>query len=163
MPMNLDDPIVTRVLAFLERIGIPVTVETLPEDGFLPGMIVRRGTLVIDPARPAHPGDLLHEAGHIAVTDPAARDTLEAIADDGGEEMAAIAWSYAAALEIGLDPATVFHDHGYRGDGQWLAATFGAGSYIGLPLLQYYGMSANAKTAATDGGPAYPKMRRWLR
>jgi len=160
--MNLDDPIVGRVLAFLERIGVPVAIEPLPEDGFLPGMTVRYGTLVIDPARPAHPGDLLHEAGHIAVTDPAMRNAREATVDDPADEMAAIAWSYAAALEIGLDPAILFHEDGYRGEGRWLAETFGKGSYIGLPMLHYYGMAIDAKIA-TDGGPAYPKMRRWLR
>jgi hypothetical protein len=161
--MNLDDPIVGRVVAFLEAIGIPVAIEPLPEDGLLPGMTVRHGSLVIDPARPAYPGDLLHEAGHIAVSDPAARGGLDAIVDDPGEEMAAICWSYAAALEIGIDPAIVFHDDGYRGGGAWLAETFGAGSYIGLPLLQYYGMTADEKTAAARGVPAYPAMHRWLR
>ena len=35
--------------------------------------------------------------------------------EDAGEEMGAIAWSYAAALHIGLDPRVVFHEDGYKG------------------------------------------------
>lgn len=161
--MQLDDPIQAQIIAFLDRIGIPVEIEPVSEGSFLPGVTVRRGTLVFDPAHLPYPGDLLHEAGHIAVTDPAVRNTLEAVSDSPGEEMAAIAWSYAAALEIGIDPAVVFHDHGYRGAGASILGNFTQGSYFGVPLLDYYGMTAEAKWAEARGVPAYPVMTRWLR
>jgi hypothetical protein len=32
-----------------------------------------------------------------------------------GEEMAAIAWSYAACVHLGLEPTVVFHSDGYKG------------------------------------------------
>lgn len=147
------------ILRFLRGIGIPVDAVSLPADGFLPAIEVRDGRLLYDPDRLQYPGDLLHEAGHIAVTDPAIRATVSEFASDGGDEMAAIAWSYAAALTIGIDPRVVFHDHGYRGDGQWLAETFADGRYIGLPMLQYYGL---ARLPADDGAP-YPAMVKWLR
>jgi len=149
----------TPILRFLRGIGIPVDAVSLPADGFLPAIEVRDGRLLYDPDRLQWPGDLLHEAGHIAVTDPAIRATVSEFASDGGDEMAAIAWSYAAALAIGIDPRVVFHDHGYRGDGQWLAETFADGRYIGLPMLQYYGL---ARLPADDGAP-YPAMVKWLR
>ena len=161
--MALDDPIQAQILAFLDRIGIPVEIEPVPEGSFLPGVTVRHGTLVFDPANLPHPGDLLHEAGHIAGTDPAVRGTLEGVSDSQGEEMAAIAWSYAAALAIGIDPAVVLHEHGYRGAGANILENFNAGSYFGVPLLDYYGMTAEAKWAGTRGIPAYPVMTRWLR
>lgn len=161
--MALDDPIQAQILAFLDRIGIPVEIEPVPEGSFLPGVTVRHGTLVFDPANLPYPGDLLHEAGHIAVTDPAVRGTLEGVSDSQGEEMAAIAWSYAAALEIGIDPGVVLHEHGYRGGGASILANFNAGSYFGVPLLDYYGMTAEAKWAEARGMPAYPVMTRWLR
>ena len=161
--MQFENPVVATIVAFLDRIGIPVIVEPVSDDTLLPGATVRRGALVFDPANLPYPGDLLHEAGHIAVTDPALRSTLEGVSDSPGEEMAAIAWSYAAALEIGIDPALVLHEHGYHGAGPSILANFNAGSYFGLPLLDYYGMTAEAKWVEKRGMPAYPVMTRWLR
>ena len=150
----MDDPIAARIVAFLAEIGIPVELTVLPDDTLLPAMTVRRGALLVDPARLTHPGDLLHEAGHIAVTDPAQRDKLDVVSSDPGEEIAAICWSYAAARALDLDPAILFHSDGYRGGGAWLAETFANGSYVGLPLLAWYGL--------TDA-ERYPRMIRWLR
>ena len=147
------------IVDFLRGVGIAVDCASLPEDGFLPAIAVREGRLLYDPDRLQWPGDLLHEAGHIAVTDPAIRATVSEFASEGGDEMAAIAWSYAAALAAGVDPRVVFHDHGYRGDGQWLAETFATGGYIGLPMLQYYGLARFSH----DEGEHYPAMIRWLR
>jgi hypothetical protein len=48
--------------------------------------------------------------------------------------MGAIAWSYAAALQIGLDPGIVFHAAGYRGSSQEL----GSGA---LSRSAYFGMA----------------------
>ena len=161
--MAQDDADTRKILAFLERIGIPVLFETVEGDTFLPAMTVRGGALVVDPARLTWPGDLLHEAGHIAVTDPALRPTLDAVSPDGGEEMAAIAWSYAASVEIGIDAAVVFHAEGYRGAGDSLAENFTAGRYFGDPMLHYCGMTVMARHAAEQGVPPYPHMLRWLR
>lgn len=153
--MPQPDPAITaKIVAFLGDIGVPVEMTPLPEDTFLPAMTVRCGTLLVDPARLTYPGDLLHEAGHIAVTDPAVRTTLETVADNQSEELAAICWSYAAARAIGLDPAIVFHSDGYRGNSASLAMNFQMGVYLGAHLLVGYGMTSSA---------AYPAMDRWLR
>jgi hypothetical protein len=89
------------ILAFLERVGLPVRRERINEVMFMPGFTVLGGALVVDEAEPAYPGDLLHEGGHLAMMTAAERATCNGDAgEDGGAEMAAIAWSYAAALEI---------------------------------------------------------------
>lgn len=155
MPAAQTDTIV----AFLRRIGIAVEAAALPDDGFLPAIAVRNGVLRYDPDRLAYPGDLLHEAGHIAVTDPAIRPTVSEFDSDGGDEMAAIAWSYAAARAAGIDSATLFHDHGYKGEGAWLADLFDGGGNIGVPMLQYYGLAARPG----DKDPPFPAMKQWLR
>lgn len=153
--MPSPDPAITAtIVAFLRDIGVPVEMTPLPDDTLIPAMTVRCGTLLVDPARLTYPGDLLHEAGHIAATDPAVRDTLETVADDKSEELAAICWSYAAAHAIGLDPAIVFHGDGYRGNGAALAMSFQMGVYIGVHLLVGYGLTTN---------DTYPAMARWLR
>lgn len=161
--MQFENPVIATIVAFLDRIGIPVIVEAVPEDSLLPGATVRRGALVFDPERLPYPGDLLHEAGHIAVTDPAVRDTLDAVSDSPAEEMAAIAWSYAAALEIGIDPALVLHDDGYQGGGGYLIAPLSSGNGPGVPMLAFWGMTAEARNAAARGMAPYPAMARWLR
>ena len=161
--MALNDPVTAQITAFLDRIGIPIIIEALDEDTLLPAMTVRRGALVIDPARLTWPGDLLHEAGHIAVTDPALRPTLTELPSDPAEEMAAIAWSYAAATEIGIDPKIVFHDDGYRGGGGYLADAFSGGMFPGMPMLQWFGMTLDRRTAEERGEAPFPYMLRWLR
>ena len=161
--MILDEPDTRRILAFLESVGIAVSREQLAGETFLPGLAVRDGALVVDAERLEWPGDLLHEAGHIAVTEPAARPGLNAVADDPGEEMAAIAWSYAAAVEIGLDPAILFHDGGYRGGSKAMIANFTAGRDVGVPMLEYFGMTAGRARTAAAGARPYPHMERWLR
>lgn len=144
-----------QIVAFLREIGIPVRAEPLPQEAFLPGLTLRDGGIVYDPARLLYPGDLLHEAGHIAVTEPERRAALDGDAeDDPGKEMAAIAWSWAAAKAIGIDPRLVFHAHGYRGGGEAIFAAFESGEAFGVPLLAWYGMTSAAE---------FPCMARWLR
>ena len=161
--MPSDSPLIATITGFLDRIGIPVSIEPVAEGSFLPGVTVRYGTLVFDPANLPHPGDLLHEAGHIALTDPEVRGKIAEVSESGGEEMGAICWSYAAALELGIDPAIVFHAEGYQGGSENILRNFANGQYFGVPLLDYYGMTAEAKRAEAKGMEPYPKMARWLR
>ena len=131
-----------------------MTAADLPES-FLPGIAIERGELRVDEARLEYPGDLLHEAGHIAVAPPDVRSGLGGDIDDMPElEWAAIPWSYAAALEIGIDPAIVFHGGGYRGHSPGLLENFRLGVPIGLHLLVERGMTS---------ADLYPRMLRWLR
>jgi hypothetical protein len=145
--------------AFLSGIGIPVTSGELP-DSFLPGLAIEGGGLLVDEGRLEYPGDLLHEAGHIAMAPAAVRPSMSGSLDDvpgldtATLEWAAIPWSYAAALEAGIDPAVVFHDGGYHGHSAGLLRNFEVGVPIGLHLLVDAGMTAPGE---------FPRMRRWLR
>ena len=68
------DPLTERLVAFVRDIGIEVQAAALPEKTVLPGLDIRHGAILVDEARMRHPGDILHEAGHLAVIDPAERN-----------------------------------------------------------------------------------------
>jgi hypothetical protein len=147
-----------QICHFLQQIGIQSHFVTLEQETFLPGIAIDRGSLQIDLEQLKYPGDLLHEAGHIAVSTPAERvvkggNITENDPDAMGPEIAAILWSYAAAKAAGISPETVFHPHGYKGASDWHLEQFASGNYIGLPLLTWMGM--------TDGD--FPAMKHWLR
>jgi hypothetical protein len=151
----MEVAITRRVIAFLESIGLPVRTSAVPGPTFLPGIVIEAGVLVIDEERLLYPGDLLHEAGHLAILPRDARSAVHGdIGPDGGYEVGAIAWSYAAAIHLLIDPALVFHEAGYRGGSACILENFAAGRYIGVPILQWVGLT----TAET-----YPAMRAWLR
>ena len=161
------DPALESILAFIADIGIEVEYRQLNEETVLPGIDIKLGRLVIDSSRLKHPGDLLHEAGHIAVVPAAERAALSsenigARKDQAAEEMMAIAWSYAAALHIGIHPYVVFHEHGYHGGGKEIADNFIEGRYFGVPMLEYTGMSEREELNNTYRS-LFPRMSRWTR
>jgi hypothetical protein len=136
-----------------------VTATDLPAS-FLPGLTIDAGGLLLDEARLEYPGDLLHEAGHIAVAPASSRPAMSGSLDQvpgldtATLEWAAIPWSYAAALEIGIDPGLVFHEGGYHGHSAGLLRNFQVGVPIGLHLL------VDAQMTTPE---MYPRMLRWLR
>lgn len=167
-PGLFENPISDRIADFLVDIGLNVRPMTLEESTFLPGIKIDRGSLRVDESRLLHPGDLLHEAGHLAVAEPGRRQVISGKIDPdegqrGGEEMAAIAWSYAAAVYLGLDPSIVFHRDGYKGDSAALLEIFTNGRYVGVPLLQWMDMTADDDHARQAGVEPYPNMIAWLR
>jgi hypothetical protein len=162
------DPHVESIVAFLRQAGIAVHEGDVGETSFLPGLMVARGEITFDPARLTWPGDLLHEAGHIAVTPPARRCHLPESLDghpidaDGGE-VEATAWAYAASVALGLPPAVLFHDGGYHGQSAALVMTYAMGVYPGCRGLADAGMTLVGDQARRAGVPPYPHMVRWLR
>lgn len=159
--------LVSSILPFIRSIGIEVIEGPIADSCFLPGLRIDRGRLLVDVERLLYPGDLLHEAGHIALVPPAERHTLmdETIGQREhapAEEMAAIAWSWAAALHLNIDPAIVFHDFGYQGGGAFIVENFSKEQYFGVPYLAYLGLCQNLHTADKNGGPpSFPHMLRW--
>jgi hypothetical protein len=120
--------------------------------------------LVIDEAKLCFPGDLLHEAGHLAVAAPSRRTLIVGDAGpDPAEEMMAIAWSYAAAVHLQIDPAIVFHAAGYQGGGTSIVEDFSAGRFFGVPMLQWLGLTFDRTQAEVHGVPPFPHMIQWLR
>ncbi|MCA9568197.1 MAG: hypothetical protein KC656_10155 [Myxococcales bacterium] len=154
--MTLDE-----ILAFFDRIGLPYRTAEVTA-GFLPGLMTDRGCLLVDAARLTHPGDALHEAGHIAVAPADQRASLTgdvfACGQDTGDEMAAIAWSWAALQAIGGAPEALFHADGYKGSSEAYIQAFTSGGGFGYPLLAWYGMTA--MPGQPDG---FPAMGRWMR
>jgi hypothetical protein len=153
---------VPAIRQFLAEIGIPTREAELTANTFLPGILIENGGLLLDPARLLYPGDLLHEAGHLAVTPAAERAQLSGNVMAGkpeqqgtdGDEIVAMLWSYAAARAIGVPAEVVFHPAGYRNANTWILGNFRQGIYPGLPLLVWMGLTT------TNG---FPHMTRWLR
>jgi len=150
------------MLEFLDRIGIAYRIAKLDEQTFLPGIAIDGGTVIIDPERLAYPGDILHEAGHIAVTEPSRRGSLnqEVLGSESpkeSDEIGVMLWTYLAAKELGIPPAVVFHAGGYRGSAEWLIEQFEGGTYIGLPLLTWMGITENPPPGER------PRVISWLR
>jgi hypothetical protein len=133
------EEIITRIFSFLDKIGIAFEEAALDEPVFMPGMTIRNGKLIVDKQTLKYPGDLLHEAGHIAVTPAERRNKMngEITKENAGEEIATLLWSYLAAHEAGIPPEIVFHPDGYKGDSEWLLDNFNKKTYIGLPLLTW--------------------------
>jgi hypothetical protein len=156
------NPLTERLAAFVREIGIDVRAAELPRPTFLPGLDIREGAIFVDEARLSYPGDMLHEAGHIAVTEPETRNA-SMLDPTPGDEMAALAWSWAALRHLQLEPDIVFHQHGYKGGGASLIEAFSSHGGPGVPLLQWYGMTLDAKQAAAGGVEPYPHMLRWMR
>jgi hypothetical protein len=151
-----------QILDFLGSVGIDVVAGDIG-DSILGSMTVRHGTIIVDPAIPAWPGDLLHDAGHVAMTEPAMRQQLDKVSDDPAEEMGAMAWSVAAASAIGIPLETIFHEAGYKGARQNYIDSFRNDPSIGVPFLAWLGMTAEPRRAAEWRIPAFPVMQRWLR
>lgn len=155
--------LIDRITGFFNAIGLPCRSGEITEATFLPGITIEHGSLVFDPGKLTYPGDLLHEAGHLAVMPPERRRRAhQTVGKFAAEELGAITWSYAAAVHLLIDPAVVFHPDGYRGGSQSLIDNFAKGRFIGVPLLQWLGMTADAKTAADMGGSPYPVMLKWI-
>ncbi len=160
------------IFDFIVRIGLSIAETTLPGDTFLPGLALRDGGLLVDPDRLRWPGDLLHEAGHLAVLPPELRgfandDAPNATEEPNAGELEAMAWAYAAAVELALPLDVLIHEGGYHGKSRDLLQMYAFGVYPGLQGLCAIGMTA-APGFTTNGGSdmvavRYPAMARWLR
>jgi len=157
--MKNDQNTLETILGFLRSINIQVGEQNLPLDTFLPGVSILRDTILIDPKQLKYPGDVLHEAGHIATTEKSIRSKIGTSEMDqewpsDGEEIATVLWSYAACVHLNLDLEVVFHPSGYKNESEWLIEQFNNKNYIGLPLLEWMGLCTKEE---------FPLMRRWLR
>lgn len=184
-----DSPLYRQIFDFIAGLGLPIAETTLTDATFLPGIAIRDGGLLVDPARLRWPADLLHEAGHLAVLPPSLRaqahDDLPGHDDGDGHDHAgeqeALAWAWAAAMHLGLPPDALIHEGGYRGKSRELLQMYAFGVYPGLRGLCALGMTSapgfvtpeferpeleRSGAAASDTHTQsirYPQMHRWLR
>jgi len=152
----MKEELIQKLTGWVQSAGVPVRMEPIEGATFLPGLTIESGVLVVDPQRLEWPGDILHEAGHIALAPPSRRAALAGkLAITPAEEMAALAWSYAAAVDMGLDPHIVFHEGGYKGGGAQLVVQYASGlppGGPGAPMLQWWGLTNS-----------FPRMNLWVR
>lgn len=155
------------ITSFINHIGISCVQGIVKDSSFLPGIDIVAGGIVYDAEKMQSPGDLLHEAGHIAVLLPKDRvsvtsPNVNGDLQPGGAEIAAIAWSWAAANYLQVPPEVVFHPDGYHGESNAIIDNFSNRRYFGVSLLQWFGMT-NEKHVANISGDIYPTMQNWLR
>ncbi|HWP45220.1 MAG TPA: hypothetical protein VNO14_18400 [Blastocatellia bacterium] len=157
------DGVTRTIITFLLEVGFDIKFASLSHQTFLPGITADRGTILIDEAKLLYPGDLLHEAGHLAVIPAEKRKRASgSLGKKASEEMMAIAWSYAASVHLGLEPEVVFHDGGYRGWSESLIENFTKGRYVGVSMLEWIGLTADKKRAREMGISPYPEMIKWM-
>lgn len=151
--------LIEKMMNFLSERGIPTRFQALDSECFLPGLAIEQGTLLIDSEKLKWPGDILHEAAHIALNPPSRRAAVSGKLEvSPADEMAALAWSYAAAVALEIDPQIVFHEGGYKNGGAQLVTQFtdvatGRSPVApGVPMLQWYRMCQK-----------FPLMQSWLR
>lgn len=160
----MKNEITEKLVSFIRDIGIKVKFSEVVEDTIIPGIRINNGCLIVDEKKHTYPGDLLHEAGHIAVKPAFERPGVtDNVGNDPAEEMMAILWSWAAAIHLKIDPKIVFHDGGYKGGSDNLIENFRNEAYIGLPMLQWVGMTVDKSNAKMTGVKPFPNMIKWLR
>ncbi|MXV17044.1 hypothetical protein [Hufsiella ginkgonis] len=161
-----NDDLINKLTGFISSVGLDLYFEHIEEATVLPGIQLRNGAMVVDRARLLYPGDLLHEAGHLAVLPASVRRTMsDRLASDDiqlGGEIMAFAWSYAACVYLEIDPHIVFHAHGYQGGGEYVVSNFTSGNTVGVPLMEWFGLTYTKKTADELGKLPYPHMQKWV-
>ena len=137
------DPLTEKLATFVLGIGIEVRAARLDGPTFFPGVDIQYGALLIDEGRLEHPADILHEAGHVAVTDPTVLREFR-LTPNGGEEMATLAWSYAAALHLGVPAEVLFHQEQHNGNSNALIENFAAGR-AAAAMVRHDGRAASRR------------------
>lgn len=179
---RMDERTQAAISGFANRIGIKLAfVSRTWKREFLPGILIWRGGVRVDPGRCWH-DDVLHEIGHLAIlpglirrlanfdvdksVGPAASRYIDShpMHLDGGYEedpimrallqageAEAIAWSYAAMVELGLP--IQMHLDATPLEIDEVIQMLGVGRHFGVNGLQAAGM-----TKRSD----FPKMLRWV-
>ncbi len=182
-PIEFDGAF-ARVFAFLEGLGL-VVQQDAKVDGFLAGVEIADGVLRVESAADDIAGELLHEAGHLAIIPGQFRSIasgdLSGVSETMGQwidanisevgpddptvrailqcgECEAVAWSYAAAAAVGIDTRIPFF-RGFEGDGLALHDQVASGYYFGVHGLAAAGMTDLPRPHSAI---PFPTMRRWL-
>lgn len=166
--MAFSNSVTAKIVDFIREIGIEVIEQPINEQTFIPGIYIEKGTLLVDEEKLLYPGDLLHEAAHIAMIPSHLRGyasgNVGKIDEIGNSyEIESIAWSWAAVLALGIDPEILFHNKGYKGQAQGILFNFRMGVYIGIQGIEDAGMAYGNNKAAKLGVAPFPSMQKWLR
>lgn len=164
---NFTNELTQRMVDFVTSIGISVK-QTILEDGLpIPGISVQNGEMLIDEERLSYPGDILYQAGRIAILPMEERN--EYVGKDHPEYMTeatqgmmAMCWAWAALTHLQIAPEVVFHNGGYKGQSMQIIHGYQSGSYMGLPMLQLYEMAYEQHQAYAKGLNPFPYMYKWV-
>lgn len=174
-----------RVIGFLNSIGLQ-TAALEGAGGFVPGILIKKGIINFD-IEVASIADLLHEAGHIAITPPEYRHLMskalfkgmrlmvESIEGDSVEidsplfkaimqctDTEATAWAYAAGMQLQIPPNKIIDSQAYDGTGAYVLQALQLGCYPGINGLHHSGMSIKGSIFAKMlNKEPYPEMLRW--
>lgn len=84
-PEFFSDSLVMKLVTFVRSIGIEVQACPINWKTRFPGLEIRSGAVLVDEKQLIHPGNILHEAGHIAVHNPARRKEPKFLPSRGEE------------------------------------------------------------------------------
>ena len=168
-----------KVINFLNSIGIPTIKGYVPIMSFLPGILIKQGTLIYNGK--ATLGDMLHEAGHLAIVPGKYRKFMSGKLDRSikriyrmakasdeldnpdapiarqlmqASESEATAWAWAVGKFLNIAEEEIILDNTYEGKGANERAKLSANCHFGINGLRASGMVESVKT--------YPKLTRWV-
>lgn len=176
-----------KVVEFLNEIGIEAKIEQ-GAHGFVKHARITNGSLAIDPACPV--GDVLHEAGHIAITPARYRRLLDGDIQWGirkawedaerfnlgpddplmraliqCSDPEATAWAWAAGLHIGLAPEQIIYDSDdpfhYGGEAWSVRQAHEMGYSLGAHGLAHAGFCQVGMYNRFNPLPKYPQLAFW--
>ncbi len=133
-----------KAIAFLRSIKIPLResppTEPCPQKTFFPWVWIENSTLVYR-KNSVDVGQLLHEAGHLALMTPAKR----ALASPNGlppgpifGDLAVEAWDYYAAIAADIFPMLIFAKN-FDNKGLQVYTQLDKGVHYGIPILKDIG------------------------
>jgi len=156
LPVSIYSQEHLTVIQWLRSIGIPMTMGFSFAKNFNAYIWHKDGGIVV--ASKAHIGNILHEAGHFAVTPANMRKRVSNSFDDIGlkepHEDMALAWSYAAAIACEVDTMIPFQT-GFKNPSS------GFGVHMALERSDHVGIKLMTDLDMTDN--TFPSMKQWLR
>lgn len=176
--MNKPHRYLSKAITALKRINLPykqVPLTAIPDDSFFPGMTVDRGVLKFH-AGTVHPGELLHEAGHLALYPKQKWYEIKGTFPSFDPfptgfpfgDLAVEAWSAALAVSVGIPIAVHTSQMGnadrHNDDGKGVDLADGYASFAGFNVAEqlmdkkHVGITFLAVMGMTDD---WPNMRRW--
>lgn len=183
MMPSKNAPNLSDVMSFLRSIGLEVFV--VPgSTSFVPGVRVSHGTLEVDPD--CLISNLLHEAGHVAITPARYRALMDGNFMTGMRTMVedamgnfldidsplyraviqcsdpeATAWAWAAGMKIGVPREVIILDDQYEGAGASIRQMLSICQYTGIHGLANAGLCRIRDHSCKEGEQPYPALLKW--
>jgi len=167
-----------QLLKFLTEIELPVQISSHRPQTFIPGVWIENSQVFCNPDLVECLGDIAHESAHLAITPSEFRrywlpsefalgralTTVPPLLPSGqenplfsklinGDEQAAIAWSYAAAVKCGINVKDMHLKKHF--DGEWENLTFSLQikCHAGVNNLHHIGMTTKT---------LFPELLKWI-